>query len=248
MFQEAAALSEVSQWMQMLKLKESEGKQEEAAILHLLKELLSDELLPDGFALDRIDSDGLWLRDPHGVEMSWREMSDGYRAVLALLVDIVRHLFKTHGIPKSGDAKALLSSTGVVMVDEIDAHLHPSWQREIGPWLRRQFPRVQFLVTTHSPIVCQSADENGLFVLSTANSIDEPRIVSHDEYLKIVMSKPDAILRSAAFGLQNTRSEAAVQKRSRFSKLQAKRQAGVALSPAEQAEVDQLELLLESDE
>ncbi len=46
---------------------------------------------------------------------------------------------------------------GVVAIDEVDAHLHPSWQREIGTWFTRCFPQVQFIVTTHSPIICQNA-------------------------------------------------------------------------------------------
>jgi hypothetical protein len=44
-----------------------------------------------------------------------------------------------------------------VVIDEVDAHLHPSWQRDIGPWFTRCFPEVQFIVTTHSPIICRNA-------------------------------------------------------------------------------------------
>jgi hypothetical protein len=46
---------------------------------------------------------------------------------------------------------------GVVVIDEVDAHLHPSWQKDIGPWFTRCFPKVQFIVTTHSPIICRNA-------------------------------------------------------------------------------------------
>ncbi len=51
-----------------------------------------------GFAtVDPVDSDGLWLKDRNGVQLSWEEMSDGYRAALALLTDILRHLMNAYG-------------------------------------------------------------------------------------------------------------------------------------------------------
>lgn len=55
--------------------------------------------------------------------------------------------------------------TGVVLIDELDAHLHPTWQREISFWLKACFPRLQFIVATHSPFVPQAADKGGLYVL-----------------------------------------------------------------------------------
>jgi len=83
----------------------------------------------------------------------------------------------------------------VVLIDEIDAHLHPEWQREIGFWLRRHFPNIQFFVTTHSPIICQAADPNGLFVLPEPGSEQEPHALSDEDYRKIIASRPDTILR-----------------------------------------------------
>jgi predicted ATPase len=60
----------------------------------------------------------------------------------------------------------LRDRSGVELIDEVDAHLHPEWQREVGFWLKRHFPKIQFLVTTHSPSICQAAAPNGLFVSS----------------------------------------------------------------------------------
>lgn len=112
--------------------------------------------------------------------------------------------------------------SGVVLIDEIDAHLHPEWQREIGFWLKRHFPNIQFIVTTHSPIICQAADPNGLFVLPEPGSEDGPRALSDDEYRKVISSRPDTILLTSAFGLQNTRSPRAVEARAQYAKLKAK--------------------------
>ena len=98
MFQEAASLAEVDQWLRHLKHKELENKDAEREQLALVMELLRDDLMPNQITVDRVDSDGLWLKDRNGVQLAWGEMSDGYRAAAALLADIVRHFIGTYGI------------------------------------------------------------------------------------------------------------------------------------------------------
>jgi predicted ATP-binding protein involved in virulence len=144
--------------------------------------------------------------------------------------------------------KIIIKRSGVVLIDEIDAHLHPLWQREIGFWLKRHFPKVQFLVTSHSPIILQAADPNGLFVLPEPGSEDQPRRLSAEEYQKIVASRPDTILRSPAFGLENTRSEPIVEKRAQYSKLRAKKRAGAKLTSAEEKDLQGLLPFVETGE
>lgn len=252
MFQEAASLAEVDQWLRNLKHKALENRAAEREQLNLVLELLRDDLMPNQITVDRVDSDGLWLKDRTGVQLAWGEMSDGYRAAAALLADIVRHLIATYGIEKlaerGGDGKLAVKRSGVVLIDEIDAHLHPEWQRAIGFWLRRHFPNIQFLVTSHSPIICQAADRNGLFVLPEPGGNAAPRPLAQDEYDLVIASRPDTILRTAAFGLQNTRSPRAVDGRVEFARLQAKRRAGARLSKEEQQREKQLQLFAEADE
>ena len=180
-------------------------------------------------------------------------MSDGYRAAVALLSDILRHMIHTYGFEglyeQDKDGKVYIKRSGVVLIDEIDAHLHPSWQREIGFWLKRHFPYVQFLVTSHSPIILQAADPNGLFVLPEPGSDDPPHPLSKEEYQQVITSRPDTILRSPAFGnMPNTRSEPVVDKRARYSRLQAKKRAGGKLSAAEADELMDLLPFVSTDE
>lgn len=252
MFQEAASLFEVDQWLRNLSHKKLEGRTSESAHLDLLLEILRDDLMPNQITVDRVDSDGLWLKDRHGLQLAWSDMSDGYRAALALLADILRHLINAYGIEglskKDADGKLQIVKGGVVMIDEIDAHLHPEWQREIGFWLKQHFPNIQFLVTTHSPIICQAADENGLFVLPEPGGDEKPRALTTDEYNTVITSRPDTILLTAAFGLQNTRSPRAVQGRAEYAKLMAKQRAGAKLSKDEQALAKQLQLFAVTDE
>ncbi|CDH44431.1 MAG: AAA family ATPase [Candidatus Competibacteraceae bacterium] len=252
MFQEAASLAEVDQWLRNLKHKELENKAAEREQLTLLLNILRDELMPNQITLDRVDSDGLWLKDRNGVQLSWREMSDGYRAALALLADILRHLINAYGMDglteQGPDGKFFIKRSGVVLVDEIDAHLHPEWQREIGFWLKRHFPNIQFLVTTHSPIICQAADEKGLFVLPEPGSDIPPQQLNDEEYRKVIASRPDTILLTSAFGLQNTRSPRAVEGRAELAKLRAKQRAGGKLTAEEANKDKQLEIFVADEE
>jgi energy-coupling factor transporter ATP-binding protein EcfA2 len=252
MFQEAASLAEVDEWLRTLNHKKLEGKAAESAQLDLLLHILSDNLLPNQIVVDGVDSDGLWLRDRNGVRLSWYEMSDGYRAGLALLADILRHLIKVYGFDgltgTDEDGKTFIKRSGVVLIDEVDAHLHPEWQREIGFWLKRHFPNMQFLVTTHSPIICQAADPNGLFVLPEPGAEDPPHALSDENYRKVVAGRPDTILLTPAFGLPNTRSPRAVEARALLAKYRGKRRAGAELSPQEEQRYNQLELFETEEE
>jgi predicted ATPase len=246
MFHEAASLLEVDQWLRNLNHKALEGKKEETAQLELLLTILRDDLLPNQITVDRVDSGGLWLKDQQGLQLAWGDMSDGYRSALALLADILRHLIAAYGIDglaeKDASGKMVIAKGGVVMIDEIDSHLHPEWQQKIGFWLKQHFPQIQFLVTTHSPIICQAADENGLFVLPEPGGDTQPRALTKAEYNAVIASRPDTILLSPAFGLQNTRSPRAVEGRAEYGKLMAKQRAGAKLSKEEAAKASQLEM------
>ena len=85
----------------------------------------------------------------------WSELSDGYHVFIALVADIARRAVMLNEID-GADAPARVE--GVVLIDELDLHLHPRWQREALPRLRNAFPRLQFIITTHSPQVLSSAE------------------------------------------------------------------------------------------
>ena len=251
LFLEGASLSEVAPWLIKLKLQEYEGSEEAANQLAFFLDFIRDSFLPDGFSVDRVDSEGLWLKDSNGVELPWFDMSDGQRVAIILVADILRHMIGAFGLEGLYDhdknGKIYIKRSGVVLIDEIDAHLHPSWQREIGFWLKRHFPKVQFLVTSHSPIILQAADPNGLFVLPEPGSEDEPRPLSDEEYREIIASTTDTALLSDAFGLQNTRSPLAVDNRAEYARLDRKKKGGAALSATEEADLKRLESFVLAD-
>jgi len=87
-------------------------------------------------------------------------LSHGERLIFAIVGDIIRRLSIANP-----DLKNPCLGEGVVMIDEIEQHLHPSWQRTIIPNLRKTFPNIQFIVTTHSPQVLSNVKRENVFVL-----------------------------------------------------------------------------------
>ena len=90
------------------------------------------------------------------------QLSDGYRTTLTMVMDIATRLAEL----KPAGALSL-DAAGIVLIDEVDLHLHPSWQQRILPDLQRTFPNVQFIVTTHSPQVLTSVPAECIRVLVT---------------------------------------------------------------------------------
>lgn len=99
----------------------------------------------------------------HG-EMVVEQLSDGIRNMIGMVADIAFRAVKLN--PQLG-VKAALETPGVVMIDEVDMHLHPSWQQIVLQNLNLAFPNLQFIVTSHSPQVLSSVDSSCIRVLQT---------------------------------------------------------------------------------
>lgn len=97
----------------------------------------------------------------------------------SLVVDLIKQVHDCYGELhfEVRDSLPVIAAPGVVIIDEVDAHLHVSWQRRIGTWLKAHFPNVQFIVTTHSPYICQEADPGGLIRLPGPGKDEPPRVV-----------------------------------------------------------------------
>ncbi|HND32245.1 MAG TPA: AAA family ATPase, partial [Myxococcota bacterium] len=88
-----------------------------------------------------------------GHEGGWQQLSDGYHVFVAMVGDLARRAVMLND--RDGTEATLLAE-GLVLIDEVDLHLHPRWQRTVLAGLRRAFPRIQFVVSTHSPQVLGS--------------------------------------------------------------------------------------------
>lgn len=101
--------------------------------------------------------------DKYGISLNVSQLSDGEKCTMALFGDLARRL--TLANPNKENP---LLGEGVVLIDEIELHMHPAWQRDILKKLRTTFPNVQFIITTHSPIVLNEVDDNyKVFYLSS---------------------------------------------------------------------------------
>lgn len=111
--------------------------------------------------------------DKNGVALALNQLSDGERGLLAMIFDITRRL----AIANPERDGPIAEGRAIVLIDEIELHLHPSWQRQVLRRLRQTFKNCQFIVTTHSPQVIGQVAPNCLRLLSF--DAQQDRIVVH---------------------------------------------------------------------
>ena len=100
------------------------------------------------------------------IKMPLSIMSDGYKEIISIVADIAYRMAVLN--PQLSD-RILTETDGIVMIDEIDLHLHPAWQQKIINALISIFPKVQFLFTTHAAAVIGSIDSNHIRILESGN-------------------------------------------------------------------------------
>lgn len=98
-----------------------------------------------------------------GSYVKMRHLSDGYRTTLGILGDLAVRMIRLNS--RDLATETLLQTPGVVLIDELDLHLHPKWQRRIVESLKDTFPRVQFITTTHSLFIVQSLEQGEVYSL-----------------------------------------------------------------------------------
>ncbi len=101
-----------------------------------------------------------------GVELRLDQLSDGERNLVALAGDLARRM-----VIADPSSEAPRETEGVILIDEVEQHLHPAWQRRVIPALRRAFPRAQLIVTTHSPQVLSSVPASSIVLLDSFSAL-----------------------------------------------------------------------------
>jgi hypothetical protein len=125
-----------------------------------------------------------------------RDLSLGYQTMIAWIVDLASRMFEAYP-----DTEDPLAEAAIVLVDEVDLHLHPRWQRRITSHLGELFPNAQFIVTAHSPLVVQAPGVTNIAVLRREG--DQVRILNDPEEVR--GWRVDQILTSDLFGLDSAR-------------------------------------------
>ena len=207
LFQGSAELYDAADVLLKLDHGASRGKEQDAKHLRDVKRLLAavlpnvaDEgkikIEPPPVFGSRRESSGVTFETPYG-EVPVARLSLGYQTTLTWITDLALRLYDQY--PKSASP---LAEPAIVLIDNIDLHLHPLWQRRMMRDITSLFPAVQFIATAHSPLIVQAAENTRLAVLRESDG----EVVIDDEHERVNTWRVDQILSSDLFGVP-TRSQ-----------------------------------------
>lgn len=197
-----------------------------------------DEILMLSLGSTRLDTSGITISGPWGTFMPLGSVGDGYRSTLTWVIDFLGWaMFHQGSILKREEL------SGIVLIDELEQHLHPSWQRNIISLLHNQFSNTQFITTSHSPLCASGladlSDENCKLVVFERDDDEGP--VKAEDVPSLRGLRADQVLRSRAFGLPETRNTAIEKKLEQFRRLLLME----SLDEEQEAEMSRLRDLLE---
>lgn len=249
LFGDRYALSGCIPWLIALKHRElaarNQGAGDDHPDLRALSAVVAfvnqPRFLPHGTRLSEITADDVRFLDGNDAPVTLQELSDGYRSVLGMTLELLRQLLGAYELDRVFDPAhpTQVSAPGVVLIDEVDAHLHPTWQRDIGDWLRRHFPRIQFLVTTHSPIVCRAAIRGSVYRLPGPGTDETARRIEGAELDRLLYGNVLDAYGTGIFGADVTRSQEGTRRLHRLGELNVK-ELDQGLTPEEEDEQERL--------
>lgn len=138
-----------------------------------LQDLFEDNSLRLVFKSDTLSFE---IHQPHKDPYTFQSLSSGFSSIMAVYADLI-----TKVSLRSIDPDEL---TGIVLIDEIDAHLHVSLQKKILAFLKKAFPKIQFIVSTHSPFVVSSVDDTVIYDLSRLEQVENLSMYSYEAVLE----------------------------------------------------------------
>ncbi len=207
--EEEVELSNAEEWLQELDYAAKSGKGRAEKRRKQVEKILADPekgILPDvnDFRFAEQKGDYSAPRAEFHTHYGWvtiNQLSLGYRTMIAWVVDLARRLFERY--PESDNP---LAEPAVCLVDEIDLHLHPKWQRKIIDFLSERFPNTQFIVTAHSPLVVQAAQDANIALMKRVEVEDGDDYVEiHNDMEPVGNLRVDQILTSDLYGLESAR-------------------------------------------
>ena len=248
---ENVALGESLRWLSDLEVRTLEGDSEAKKIQNEVIDFVNRaNLLPHGVRIKKVTAKRLLLVDGDGSTVAIEEMSDGYRSILSLLFELMRIMFVSFGTEaacsKIDEKAGTVLLSGVVAIDEIDAHLHPAWQKFIGDWFVEHFPDTQFFVTTHNSIICRAARQGSVWLLPAPGSSDFPRRIAGSELDRLIDGDILDAYGTEIFGEDVTRSERSKEKLQELAQLNRKR-LSKKLTAKEQGRLNRLRATMSSN-
>lgn len=202
LFNEEASLINAEDWLLRTDYRSIKGKQgvnsELESVKSILRKILGDEVR-DIEISEMTDYYGVRFLTRYGW-VSLSQLSSGYKSLVTWMVDLAAKLYRFY--PSSPD---VLKEPAVVLVDEIDLHLHVSLQKSIVHFLRSTFPKIQFIVTAHSPLMVFGEEDANLIILEK----EADHVIIQESHDNVNNWRVDQVLTSELFGLETARSEAA---------------------------------------
>jgi predicted ATPase len=223
LFGEDVALTEATKWLINLQFQTLENKISGNFLENLKRFINSSGFLPHDTQLLNISSEGVTFKDGNGAEISVTQMSDGYRSILSLTFELIRQLVRVYGEEKvfrniaNDDMK--IDVPGVVLIDEVDVHLHPTWQTRIGQWFTQFFPQIQFIVTTHSPLVCRACEKGSIWRLTSPGSDIKSGEITGDDRDRLIFGDILDAFGTNIFGKSAAQSAKTDEKKEELGKL-----------------------------
>ncbi len=224
LFDENIGLSASIKWLQDLKFKTYENVDgpEKKLLQDFIAFINQDNFLPHGTRLLNITSDGVEFEDGNKSKLLLPNLSDGYRSILSLIFELIRQVastYNTNAVFQKSDGAIVVNFPGVVMIDEPDAHLHPTWQHRIGFWLLKHFPKMQFIVTTHSPLLCHAAVKGSVWKMPRPGSGDKFEQIKDEDLNRLLYGDVLDAYGTNLFGKGVVRSNLAEEKLKRLAEL-----------------------------
>lgn len=208
LFEEAYSLVPLSVWLPAFK-KENPGRYKQ--IVNLINRLMGKGHFQFTGELEEKE----YVFERGGLRVPFPALSDGYRAYLGWIGDLLYHICMT-----CPSGSKLVDNRGIVMVDEIDLHIHPRWQINVLPVLSKALPNIQFIVTSHSPLVVGSLQWMNIILMAPGpKQSSKPKRIEEG----IHGLDADQILLTEFFGMRSTRVPA---KESQLQKLTEKARVG----------------------
>jgi energy-coupling factor transporter ATP-binding protein EcfA2 len=169
LFDRPVGLTHAEAWLARLKAASRTPGDAPWQIYERVREALKD-VLPGVEDIDILEDGRVWVtfRDPVQGQVRWAALSDGYLTTAGWIIDLMARWIErqTHRLKLPVEPDFRETMTGYALVDEIDLHLHPAWQAVILQDVRRLFPRMHFIVTTHNPLTLTGARPGEIRVLA----------------------------------------------------------------------------------
>lgn len=191
LFEDQMTLRPLQIWLPRLQSRNPERFDQ---VIQLLNSVLPDNVR---FSGERDEDDDQYLFQFDGISTPLTSLSDGYKAFIGWVGDLLGHLCDV-----TPEEKRIDDVPGMVLVDEIDLHLHPEWQRSVVPSLAVAFPKLQFVFTSHSPLVASTVKRENVFITDSA---EDGTATVQQLQENIYGRSMEQLLLSSYFGLQTTR-------------------------------------------